>query len=500
MLFNSGAFLFFFLPGTLLGVRILSQLGRRAVVGWLVLTSLLFYGFWKPAFLIVLLGSLLINYVFSRVIFAAPEGRKKWWLGSSLVANLAALGYFKYLYPLLSFGHEHGLLAHDFGAIALPLGISFFTFTQIAYLIDLSQGEAKAENLLDYAFFVTFFPHLIAGPILHHREIMPQVAEKKITLNTDDIALGLTWFVLGLAKKSIVADTLWSHANDFFVKPEGAPASVAWIGVISYSMQLYFDFSGYSDMAVGLARMFSIQFPLNFDSPYKSTSIVQFWQRWHMTLTRYLTLYLYDPISLSIVRRRVSQGKKSNKQALATLSGFAHMVALPTLVTMLLAGIWHGAGLQYVVFGLLHGLFLTVNHAWRRFRKPPQGHTLGWPAHIAAGGLTYACVLLGQIFFRADSVADAWHVLRALAGASGVQLHHFVNARAVFAFALFPFVWLMPNTQQWLGQAGKGASKPEATSRFGWRPSLSHALLMGAIFTGAALFITNASTFLYFQF
>ena len=256
------------------------------------------------------------------------------------------------LFPLLNFFNRHGLVHHGFPDAFLPLGISFFTFTQISYLIDLRQGIADRQGLISYTVFVTFFPHLIAGPMINAREIMPQLETLSPGgLRSDDMALGLSWFILGLGKKILIADRLAPLADALYAHPASFGLTSTWLGVICYAMQIYFDFSGYSDMALGIARMFSIRFPINFNSPYKAPSIIEFWQRWHMTLSRYLNEYLYTPILRVVNSRRMDAGKKVSHKAQVTLGGFSQMVFFPTMVTMFITGIWHGAG-------------VPVHHLW----------------------------------------------------------------------------------------------------------------------------------------
>jgi D-alanyl-lipoteichoic acid acyltransferase DltB (MBOAT superfamily) len=271
-------------------------------------------------------------------------------------------------------------------------------------------------------------------------------------------------------------------------------------------MQLYFDFSGYSDMALGLARMFSITFPFNFDSPYKSRSIIDFWSRWHMTLTRYLTLYLYNPISMWINRRRTAAGKPNNRKAQRTASGFASLVIFPTLVTMFLAGVWHGAGLQFIVFGLLHGTYLSVNHAWRMFRREGSLISRAVALPPVSLGLTFAAVLVAQIFFRAASTEDAVEVLKGLTGLRGIGLEN-ASAQSSHAYLFLlalPVVWFFPNTQEILGQTQTVRAnllgwlvraRPGA-----WRPNLAWALSLGVLLVAVLWYMTDTSAFLYFQF
>ena len=520
MLFSSSTFLFLFLPVSLIGYQLLSYFGRRALLSWLAVTSLFFYGYWNPIYLLLLLASILLNFCFSVAVGRerSSEATRSRWLFIAIFANLLLLGWFKYLFPLLGFFNQQGLIHHDFGDVILPLGISFFTFTQIAYLIDVRQGVAKRQGLLTYTVFVTFFPHLIAGPIIHPREIMPQLETGRIGgLRSDNMALGFSWFIMGLAKKVLIADRISPLANALYAHPADFGFVATWLGCICYAMQLYFDFSGYSDMALGLARMFSIEFPINFDSPYKSPSIIVFWQRWHMTLSRYLTEYLYTPILRSVNSRRMDKGKKVSRKAQATLEGFTQMVFFPTMTTMFLAGIWHGAGLQYLIFGVLHGTYLVINHAWRLLT--PQGHRLHGklPAFVSVA-LTFLGVLVSLVFFRANGVQDAIYVLGTMMGAHGLGTPYAANAwihripntsffllsqrNAFITIALSLFVvWAMPNTQEILGQIGREAVRlPSLLPKLSWRPSWAWSVGLTILFCAAILMLDANAQFLYFQF
>ena len=311
MLFSSFIFLFGFLPAALAGFFVAGRFGRPATAGWLVVASLVFYAWWEPRFLAVLLGSILFNYAAAAAI-RRLESMPRWQAlltALAIAANLLALIYYKYLFSIFGFLRSEGIMDVSFAPVLLPLGISFFTFTQIGYLLDVKQGVSKVSTPLDYLLFVTFFPHLIAGPILHNREMMPQYADPDtFRFSATNLAVGLSIFTIGLVKKTVLADPVSSVVGPGFANPGALGLVGAWHVALSYSLQLYFDFSGYSDMAIGLARMFNIRFPLNFNSPYKAASIIEYWQRWHMTLTRYLTLYLYNPIALAATRRRVARG------------------------------------------------------------------------------------------------------------------------------------------------------------------------------------------------
>jgi D-alanyl-lipoteichoic acid acyltransferase DltB (MBOAT superfamily) len=450
---------------------------------------------------LVLLGSMLGNFLLSRLIAAnkANPRLQSFWLVAGIVANLATLGYFKYLFPLLNFFTHIGVGYKDWGSVVLPLGISFFTFTQLGYLVDLKQGEAEPQGLVSYALFVTFFPHLIAGPILHHKEMMPQFAEeRRYGLNRDDLALGLTWFIMGLFKKVMIADMLAPYSDAVFADPAHQSMATAWAGAVRYLLQLYFDFSGYSDMAIGLARMFSIRFPFNFNSPLKSTTVIEYWARWHMTLTRYITLYLFTPLSLAVSRSRLAKGKKVSPKASRTLEGFISMVAYPTTVTMLIVGIWHGAGLQFIIFGIIHGVCMTLERAWVLFR----------PSHHVAKSLVMQCagvlrmsltVLFADIFFRSTSVGAAVTLLRVMAGLNG-HAGPAVAAQELWPLLLFPIVWFLPNTQQILGQAESGSDLTPGWLMIRWRPSPQWALVTGLALFLVLINLSNSTTFLYFQF
>jgi alginate O-acetyltransferase complex protein AlgI len=510
MLFNSLPFLFAFLPVVLIGFHLLGRFGKTAAIAWLSTASLFFYAYWNKALLVLLLASIAFNFLCGQTIArASPSG--KWqrvilWAG--IAGNIGILCYYKYWFPLLN---SFGSLAHPqhyFGNVVLPLGISFFTLTQIGYLVDLEQGEATALSFLDHVFFVSFFPHLIAGPILHHREFMPQITkDRHYRLAWEDVAVGATWFIAGLFKKVVIADQIAAQADSLFAVPQGQPLLGVWCGALSYAVQLYFDFSGYSDMAIGLARIFSLRFPLNFNSPYKAQSIIEFWQRWHMTLTNYLMLYIYNPLALAVNRSRLAAGKTIGRQAVLTTEGFLRIICVPTLVTMVIAGVWHGAGRQFLAFGVLHGIFICINHAWRTFapKRSSTLHQSRW-GRMASVLLTFLAVISAQIFFRADSIEDAFAVLRGAIGANSGGNAAVASSGSVWlALALlFCVIWWLPNTQEILGQyAGKdgsAASEAPGWRFFEWQPIWSWCLLTGVAFFASFVLMKSASRFLYFQF
>jgi len=536
VLFNSWEFICGFLPVTLAGYYCSAKRSPGIAEAWLVLCSLVFYGWWNAYFVILLAGSVAFNYCVGELVVRSAEGstEQSLILTGGIAGNLLLLFYYKYCGPVVGFLHAHGLAAATGGGIILPLGISFFTFTQIGYLVDSAEGAAKDRGPLEYALFVTFFPHLIAGPIVHHKEMMPQFADARTyRFDASNLTVGVTIFVIGLAKKVLLADSVAYWADAVFAKPMHLTVISAWGGAISYSMQLYFDFSGYSDMAIGLARMFGIILPLNFNSPYKSCSIIDFWSRWHMTLSRYLGLYLYDPIALWITRRRVAAGKGASRKAMASLGGFAGMVVMPLFVTMSLAGVWHGAGLQFLCFGLLHACYLSANHGWRVFgRHHSAVERLRDSRVLTAAGvtggviLTYVAVVVSLVFFRAGSVPAAVAVVKTMASLARPLFHPVgLTANALLASKAasaappvsamagatlrkigeigFPalLVWTMPNTQQIMAAFSPALDMTgvETERMIRWSPNLTWSVAIGALLF-VCLGLMDNSKFIYFQF
>ena len=519
MLFSSNVFIFFFLPVALIGYQLLSRFGRTPMLLWLSAISLFFYGYWNPPYLVLLLASIAMNFGFSFGVGPqqTSEKARSNWLVTGIVSNILLLMYFKYLFPLLNFLHIHGALPHSFADTVLPLGISFFTFTQIAYLIDLRQGIAVQQGIVPYSVFVTFFPHLIAGPIIHPRELMPQLDEGRIHgLRSDDVTLGITWFVMGLAKKVLIADRIAPIADVLFAHPHAAGFSLSWIGALAYAMQLYFDFSGYSDMALALAKMFSIDFPINFDSPYKAHGIIEFWQKWHMTLSRYLNEYLYTPTLRYMNGRRMDAGKKVTRKASATPSGFFDMIFVPTMWTMGIAGIWHGAGPNFFIFGVLQGVYLVINNAWRIFtpKGTPLHQKVPAPFLIV---LTFVCFLISLVFFRSATFHDATYILGTmfhlhggptfaadpyLADLPSIAFYLKTAKGSIAALAVcFFIVWSLPNTQEILDQLPKDYLRmPSILPNLRWRPTMVWSLGLSALLCIVILMLDASTRFLYFQF
>lgn len=389
MLFNSYEFIFVFLPLTLFVFFQISRTGyHQLAIAVLIVASLFFYAWWQVSCLVLLLVSIFFNYLLGialsrhdKKIFLSKQGL----LTFGIVVNLGLLGYFKYANFLVF--TTNNLLSTSFSLqpIVLPLAISFFTFNQIAFLVDAYRGEAKEYDFFKFSLFITFFPHLIAGPIVHHKEMIPQFDEKSVyQFKPENLAVGITIFFIGLFKKVVFADSIAVYATSVFDAAQTVHLTCfeAWSGALAYSLQLYFDFSGYSDMAIGAAWMFGIKFPLNFDSPYKAVNIIDFWRRWHITLSRFLRDYLYVPLG----------GNRKGK-----LRRYLNL-----MITMLLGGLWHGAGWTYVVWGGLHGIYLVVNHQWHSFRQE-LGHDLS-KSHWWSRGLgcliTFLAVIVAWVFLE----------------------------------------------------------------------------------------------------
>ncbi len=506
MLFNSYGFIFLYLPLVLTGFFQLARWRRDAAAAWLAAASLFFYGYWNPVYVGLLLASIVGNYWCGRRI--ADTGKKSV-LVLAIVLDLALLAYYKYANFFLESVNTLAGTDWSLGTIILPLGISFFTFTQIAFLVDTYQGKVKEYNFIHYVLFVTYFPHLIAGPVLHHKEMMPQFSHPATYRpHAEHIALGLTIFIFGLAKKVLLADSFGEFANPIFaaISQGNAPMLFeAWLGALAYTLQLYFDFSGYSDMAIGLSLLFNVRLPMNFDSPYKATSIIEFWRCWHITLSRFLRDYLYIPLG-------------GNRHG--SLRRYGNLFA-----TMLLGGLWHGAGWTFVVWGALHGGYLVLNHLWRSVKTALGWGDGGWLGRLLAGALTFLAVVVAWVFFRADSFHSAAAMLSGMAGQNGVSVsipvakhlgpwasHWAVGGLAPLSGVNFDrglilvllglgIVWRAPNVRQIMARFQPTLeTTPPHPSRIVWLPRLYWAWGSGLLFVLSVSFLTRVSDFLYFQF
>jgi alginate O-acetyltransferase complex protein AlgI len=478
MLFNSYPFIFVFLPIALAGYFWLGRSSNLAPVVWLALASLAFYSVSNWQFVGLLLASVAFNYFIGWLLIARQLRSTMRFavLAVGVAGDLLVLGTFKYagffaanLNALFSTGIVVNIL--------LPVGISFYTFTQIAFLVDAYRGNVARYGLPHYALFVTYFPHLIAGPILHHKDMIPQF-ESERTKRADPhlILCGLIIFAIGLFKKTCLADG---------IQPLVAPAfganypsfDQAWIGALAYTFQLYFDFSGYSDMAIGISLMFGIFLPLNFNSPYKATSIIEFWRRWHMTLSQFLRDYLYIPL-----------GGNRHGRILRYVN---------LMITMLLGGLWHGAAWTFVVWGALHGAYLCVNHAWSNY-GPAVAPRFARAANVAAFVLTFVSVVVAWVFFRADSISSATFVLSRMADPTNIVFGRGEMANAIFIAVYAAIAWVTPNTQEIMGYDHKNRMVGENLNGWLRRPGFLYAA--ATVLAFGVLGISQHSEFIYFRF
>lgn len=489
MLFYSFEFMYLFLPLTIIGYYLTGYKGRHFAVIWIVACSLFFYGWWNPYYAFFLVGSILFNYFLGLTL---RDCKNRLLLIFSICVNLAFIGYFKYAGFLATIITDLSGISIEIGNILLPLGISFFTFQQISWLIDNYSDKISKQDqgIWEYAQFVMFFPQLIAGPIVHHSEMMPQFYEDRNRfVNWEHIAVGISIFAIGLAKKVIIADSAAPYANMVFNAAKNGDSLLfieAWIGALSYTVQIYFDFSGYADMAIGLALMFNIRLPLNFDSPYKSVSISQFWRRWHMTLGHFLRDYVYIPLGGS----RCGQFKYYNN----------------LLATMFICGLWHGAGWTFVLWGILHGVYLVIDRLWFKFSP------LRLPS-LFATSITFISVVLAWVLFRAETLSDAWVIIESMFNLSSLNLGlHGEPDLIKGLYVIIPALlisFIFPNSQEIIGTS-IGAPKPFKIDRRGisklfptWQTNLYWAGFMIILSIASICFLidqTNVQEFIYFQF
>jgi len=490
VLFNSYEFIFVFLPISLFVYFYLNHKRlTTASKSWLVFASLFFYSWWNIAYLPLILTSVLFNYAIASAIVEYDELKKKYFSKKSLlqiglVFNIGLLAYFKYADFFIS--NTNSLVNTDIGLLhlVLPLAISFFTLQQIAFLVDSYEGLVKEKSFLDYTIFVTFFPQLIAGPIVHHKEMMPQfVSMKNKVKNYKNIIAGLFIFSIGLFKKVIIADTFAIWATAGFDTATTLNLLEAWIVSLSYTFQLYFDFSGYTDMAIGAALLFNIKLPINFNSPYKATGVIDFWQRWHITLSSFITIYIYTPLV-----------KSFNKLTF-------HKAMIATIVTFLIAGLWHGASWMFVIFGGLHGLALVINNYWKK-TKIKMNIILAW-------FITFNFVNITFVFFRANEWDDAIKVLRSMFSLDNIMLPSILESVLPFLNKFgVEFGWFAQNIQ------GKSLTLAWLIAGFilvlffenstkklnNFKPNIVNSFIFVAAFTISFYKLSGYSEFLYFRF
>ena len=479
MLFNSYVFILAFLPIVFSLYFLLTKLNTFSLAKiWLVLSSLFFYSWWNIKYLPLILGSIIVNYAIS---FAMQQyvQKKRLLLIFGLLFNVGLLGYYKYadffIKNINYISHAHISLLH----LVLPLGISFFTLQQVAFLVDSYQGLVKERHFLDYTLFVSFFPQLIAGPIVHHKGVMPQFADtKNKKIDTNNIAKGLFLFSVGLFKKVMIADYLATYVKLGFDKLDHLTFIDAWQSSLAYTFQLYFDFSAYSDMAIGAALLFNIKLPQNFNSPLKATGMIDYWKRWHITLTNFITSYIYTPIVRSFKPLTF------------------HKAMFATIIVFLISGLWHGAGWTFVFWGFLHGMGVVVNHYWQKYSSFRMYKLLAW-------FVTFNFVNFGNVFFRAKDFSDANKVLKGMLDFHSFSLPDslqellatmhldftFKASNHIDAFYMLLFAAI-------LAFGFKNASHQIAN----FKPSYKNLVLASLIFVISLLSMDKVSEFIYFNF
>src|SRR6202165_983173 len=503
MLFSSYTFLFQFLPATVLAFAAARRHSPRAGIMVLAGASLFFYGAWRPIYLLLPLASIGVNFALG-LRMEDPLRRRS--IGSLGVAlNLAVLCYFKYTNFIFDSLNMLTGAPLPFVNIILPLGISFFTFQQIAYLVDVMRGAKVERDIVSYTLFVSFFPHLIAGPLVHHAEMIPQFKRGRTGRSALLVARGLAIFAAGLFKKVVIADNLAQFVSPVFAHLDaggGVTTSWAWLATLAYSLQIYFDFSGYSDMAIGLALLFGIRLPVNFLSPYRAISIIEFWRRWHITLSRFLRDYLYIPLG----GNRLGEPRRY----------------INLIVTMLLGGLWHGAGWNFLIWGGLHGVYLCINHLWRAWRNDASQSSVSVPVARAlttlSWAVTFLAVVIAWVFFRAKTATGAWRMLGSLVGISAdssayvssgilrvMDLPVLIGADQVWligtglvATALF-IALSLPNVPQIL-RYREYRRAPEQSAYVRWRPNAAWALFTALALSISLFGMWQRMEFLYFQF
>lgn len=466
MLFNSYEFLLVYLPLVLAIYFLLIR--HRLVIGskvWLIVSSLFFYGWWDVVYLPLIIGSILVNYTVGSFLprFLLGSVQRKLILTLGILFNVTLLGYFKYtdfFIANFNFAFDTSVPLQN---IILPLAISYFTFQQIAYIVDSYRGETKEYNFINYCLFISFFPQLLMGPIVHHKEMVPQFANRfKLVFNINNVALGLFIFSIGLAKKSLLGDPLTDYAQASYANAQAMNSMEAWLASLSYVLSYYFDLSGYADMAIGIAKMFNINLPANFNSPYKARNFAEYWRRWHMTLSRFLGDYIYKSLGGNQKLRRV--------------------MYVNIMITFFVSGMWHGAGWTFLVWGLINGFFVVCSH-FMRHNKLELNFYLAW-------SLTFLGVILTRILFVANDFSDAWYVSLQLFNVPelvGIGYDHIIaNYKQVLLVAIA------------LGISLGFKNSGEMAEKF--KPNLKYALFTSVLLTSSVLMLSQASEFLYFQF
>ena len=503
MSFTSLQFIFGFVPIAYIGFVLAHRFGgAKQAINLLATVSLVFYAMWSLPLFGILLLSMVFNFTVGNVIENLSSNPKmaKNLLAGAIAANLGMLGYLKYSNFFIDVANQFSGGGFDHLNIVAPLGVSFFTFVQIGFLIDASNGKLLPHNFSRYIVFSAFFPCVTAGPLVMQREMMEQLSDPKFpALDMRRVFIGITMFAMGLCKKVLLADSIAPFADSVFGGAQrglAIDAGTSWIGALSYTLQLYFDFSGYSDMAIGLGTIFGIKLPLNFDSPLKSTNISDFWRRWHMTMTRFFTAYIYSGLAM--------QGMRSGMRWKFNRFGrFFLAAAVPSIPTFLFAGIWHGAGWTFVIYGLMHGLAIATFLAWREFSGIKLPSPVAWL-------ITMITVVCGLVMFRSSDVPTALHMFSNMTAFGSVPHTGTAltidSAQALSMIVVMGAVaLLLPNTQQFLHREwpvidAMPEETPLAAGLLTWTPKLSSALLTALVLTAGVASIGSSSGFLYYKF
>ncbi len=503
MSFTSFQFIFVFLPLAYLAFAFIQRsFGAQMGINFLALISLVFYGMWGAQLLFILLISMAFNHTLGNTLpnLAADRAKQKSLLTGGILVNLAMLGYLKYTNFFVDVANQTTNVGLSHFDIVAPIGVSFFTFVQIGFLIDAYNGQLVRHNFARYIVFAAFFPTVTAGPLVMQREMMEQLAEpQQNAFDLRRVMIGLAMFGMGLFKKVVMADSIAPFADTIFNGVQtgmGFDAATAWTGALSYTLQLYFDFSGYSDMAIGLGTIFGVKLPLNFDSPFKATNISDFWRRWHMTMTRFFTAYIYSGLAMSGMRKAMTS--RASRMARFFLSA-----AIPSFLTFLFAGVWHGAGWNYIVYGAMHGAAIAIFLGWRELSKFKFAPPIAW-------ALTMLTVVCGLVMFRAADLPTAFGILGHMFGlghdAFGAKAIAYDIPQALSLIVIFSAVTLLlPNTQQILHHDWPVVdSKPKDIALdaglVAWNPTFSSAVITAFVFTIGVASIGASSSFLYYKF
>jgi len=519
MLFNSYTFIFFFLPIVLLVFYKLKH--KTLSIYWLILSSFFFYAWWNTIYLMLLIGSIVFNYYLSKILhyYTHNNGRhcyQTFFMFFGIFSNLFLLGYFKYYNFFtnnINIVFDCKFRNHE---IILPLAISFYTFQQIAFLVDSCKEESTKCSFKYYCLFISFFPQLIAGPIMRYFETVPQYQKKNFfAFNYSNVSIGISIFIIGLFKKIVLADGIAPYATSVFNAANNGETIFfieSWCGSLSYTFQLYFDFSGYSDMAIGLGRMFNIIFPVNFYSPYCTTNIIDFWKQWHITLSSFLRDYIYIPLG---------GNRKGNLKKYINI-----------MLTMLIGGLWHGAGWTFIVWGGIHGIYICLNHLWRSSGITNNKYILKYISiyNFISFLITFLALNIAWIFFRSENILTAKEIMFGLLGINGINLppgylnffgsysEMLLNYGILFQSDILPsyiniiawlviltcITWMGPNTYE-IFQYYKPALRLTFNKTFyhlpiRWTPSLLWGMIISCIFTICIILLSSASEFLYFNF